>query len=169
MPEDATSDSSHEVNILLDELSKSNEERPSFVDKDDLEEEPKVASVKSMSKIEALDRLVEPDNIVIGGKRSASMYEFVPPIETKSMMDGFIEESEYYDKFESKSRTQFSTIKEKVYDFPVNLEAFIFPEGRFDSFSEPKRLYGNSLMILPQFMLVLEQSVTFMTTLKTES
>ena len=139
-PKDTKPDEDTEVKLLLDVLSKSNEERPSF--KENLEEElEKADSINSMSKIEALDRLVEPDSIVIGGKKSASMYEFVPPIETKGMED-FIEESEYFERFESKDKTQFTTVKEKVYDFPENLDAFIFPDGNFESFSEPRRLLG---------------------------
>ena len=119
----------------------SEESRPSMIenesDFDDLEEQ------KSMSIEEAQKRLIDPENIVIGGKMSASMFDFVPSKSTKNWGDDFVEESDYYTKYqELKQALPFDIYQAGVYEYPEKLNAFIHPYGVFDHFSAPKRPYG---------------------------
>ena len=51
-----------------------------------------------MSKEDAKDRLIDPENIVMGGKESIQMYEFVPSKESLGLED-FVEEQDYYEKY----------------------------------------------------------------------
>ena len=105
-------------------------------------EEPTIEHI-SMSKEDAKDRLIDPENIVMGGKESIQMYEFVPSKESLGLED-FVEEQDYYEKYsQTKSSTRFETVPEGVYEFPDKLEAFIHPYGVFDHFKAPKRPCGN--------------------------
>ena len=51
-----------------------------------------------MSLEDARDRLIEPENIVMGGKTSTSMYEFVPSKESVGLED-WVEEKDYFAKY----------------------------------------------------------------------
>ena len=121
-------------------------------------EEPTIEHI-SMSKEDAKDRLIDPENIVMGGKESIQMYEFVPSKESLGLED-FVEEQDYYEKYsQTKSSTRFETVPEGVYEFPDKLEAFIHPYGVFDHFKAPTRPSGNilavhliiSLITIPEF------------------
>ena len=89
----------------------------------------------SMSKEEAEGRFVHPDNIVMGGKMSVSMYEFVPSESTVGMED-FIEEEDYYSTYAGTDSGGFpiQTKDEGVIPFPKKLDAFTFPSGNFSHF-----------------------------------
>ena len=100
-----------------------------------------------MTADEAQERLIDPENIVIGGKSSASMYEFVPPEDTLGM-EGYLENQDYFEKQSKHLNIPFSIQKESVYDFPENLDAFVFPYGCFNHFVAPKRLYGKIMNIM---------------------
>ena len=99
-----------------------------------------------MSKEDAKDRLIDPENIIMGGKESIQMYEFVPSKESLGLED-FVEEQDYYEKYSQSqnSNSKFEKIPEGVYEFPDKLEAFIHPYGVFDHFMAPKRPSGNIL------------------------
>jgi len=97
---------------------------------------------ESISLEDAKDRLIDPENIVIGGKTSASMFEFVPSEDTINVKDGFVEESDYYTKYqELKQALPFDIVQAGVYDFPEKLDAFVQPYGVFDHFKAPRRPY----------------------------
>ena len=97
-----------------------------------------------MSKEDAKDRIIDPENIVMGGKTSASMYEFVPSKESLGL-EGFVEEKDYYEQYSKiKTNIPFDMIPESVYEFPERLEAYIYPHGVFDHFMAPERPYGKS-------------------------
>ena len=118
------------------------ESRPSMIDNesdfDDLNEQQ-----NSMSVEEAKTRIIDPENIVIGGKMSASMFDFVPSKDTKKWHDDFVEESDYYTKYqELKQALPFDIYKAGIYEYPEKLDAFIHPYGVFDHFTAPKRPYG---------------------------
>ncbi len=88
----------------------------------------------SMSKEEAENRFIEPDNIVMGGKTSVSMYEFVPSEGVVGMED-FLEESDYYDSYKNVSSDFPITMKEEEpFAFPQRLDAFVHPKDNFDHF-----------------------------------
>ena len=108
-------------------------------------EEPTIEHI-SMSKEDAKDRLIDPENIVMGGKESIQMYEFVPSKESLGLED-FVEEQDYYEKYSQSqnSNSKFEKIPEGVYEFPDKLEAFIHPYGVFDHFMAPTRPSGNIL------------------------
>ena len=96
-----------------------------------------------MSIEDAKDRLIDPENIVMGGKTSSQMYEFVPSEETQTIGD-FVEEKDYFTRYsEMKSKIPFDLVPEGIYEFPEKMEAFIYPHGVFDHFVAPRRLYGN--------------------------
>ena len=137
--------------------------RPSMQEDDeDLVED----SLESMSMEEAQTRLIDPENIVIGGKTSASMYEFVPSQATKKLEDNFVEESDYYTKYaDLKQVLPFEIIQAGVYAYPEKLNAFVHPYGVFDHFEAPQRLYNgpfnyfclDAASLLPVLMLNLQK------------
>ena len=104
---------------------------------------------KSMSKEEAQNRLIDPENIVIGGKTSASMYEFMPS-EKSTGMEDFIEERDYFEKYQAakKAEIPFDIIQESFVEYPEKLDAFVFPYGKFNHFVAPKRPYGKELLFI---------------------
>ena len=74
-----------EENIKEDKITLPDYEedsRPSM--QEDHENFDEDSKIDSMSMEEAQTRLIDPENIVIGGKTSASMYEFVPSQATKN-------------------------------------------------------------------------------------
>ena len=100
------------------------ESRPSMQDVDDPNEFKMVH--ESISVEEAQSRLIDPENIVIGGKTSASMYDFVPSKATKKLEDDFVEESDYYTKYqEFKQVLPFDIIQAGIYAYPEKLNAFV--------------------------------------------
>ena len=102
---------------------------------------------QSMSIEDAKNRLIDPENIVMGGKTSASMYEFVPSKESLGMED-WVEEKDYFTKYgENKKTIPFDIVPEKCYEFPKKLDAFIHPYGNFDHFSAPRRPNGEILLL----------------------
>lgn len=138
------------------------EERPSMITEDDNQDNEQ--EHKSMTMEEASDRLIDPENVVIGGKSSANMYEFVPSQETTGLA-GFVEEPHYFNKYGAQSSGMpFSIVGEELYQYPTNLNAFIFPFGEFDHFAQPKRLYDgpfnyfclDAASLLPVLMLDLQ-------------
>ena len=140
------------------------ESRPSMQDFDDPDEFKMVH--ESISVEEAQSRLIDPENIVIGGKTSASMYDFVPSKATKKLEDDFVEESDYYTKYqEFKQVLPFDIIQTGLYAYPEKLNAFVHPYGVFDHFEAPKRLYDgpfnyfclDAASLLPVLMLNLQK------------
>jgi len=119
------------------------DDRPSMQDLSDFEE-PTIEHI-SMSKEDAKDRLIDPENIVMGGKESIQMYEFVPSKESLGLED-FVEEQDYYEKYSQSqnSNSKFEKIPEGVYEFPDKLEAFIHPYGVFDHFRAPTRPFDGA-------------------------
>ena len=118
------------------------ESRPSMIenesDFDDINEQ------NSMSFEEAQKRLIDPENIVIGGKLSASMYDFVPSKDVHKWEDDFVEESDYYTKYQELKQTlPFDVYQAGIYEYPEKLDAFIHPYGVFDHFTAPKRPHSN--------------------------
>ena len=97
----------------------------------------------SMSKQEAESRVIDPEEIVIGGKSSIDMYDFIPSENIKGAED-FIEESDYFRK-QSKDMP-FLILKEGVYEFPSKLDAFIYPDGVFDHFDAPTKPNSKHLL-----------------------
>ena len=98
---------------------------------------------KSMSLEEASDRLIDPENVVMGGKASASMYEFVPSENVKGAED-FVEEEDYFARYSAAKAKSipFNFVPQGAYEFPQKLDVFTYPHGVFDHFEPPKRLYG---------------------------
>jgi hypothetical protein len=121
-------------------------ERPSKMeDKDDGPLLPDIVH-KSMDKEDAKDRIIHPDSIVIGGKTSAAMYEFMPPDGVKGV-DDFMEESHYYSTYKhNTSDIPFPVEDNGMLEFPEKLDAFIFPNGVLDHFKSPRRLHGTFLL-----------------------
>ena len=118
------------------DISQQLPKRPVKVEVDEFEELKVVE--KSMSVEDAKSRIIDPDEVIIGGgKSSMSMYEFVPSEKIISEEE-FLEESEYFKSHNP--NMPFVKIHENFIEFPKKLDAYIFPEGDFDHFQAPKRL-----------------------------
>lgn len=97
---------------------------------------------RSMTMEEAKSRIIDPENLVIGGKTSLSMYDYVASDDMIGN-DEFLEQKDYYQK--QTRNMPFNIIKEGIYEFPTHLNVFIHPDGVFEHFDPPRRSSGGIL------------------------
>ena len=93
--------------------------------------------IKSMDPGEAKSRIISSEELLISGggpglpAASVTMYDHVPP-DTLIGMDDFIEESEYYSRYQKvidDDLIPVKVVKEEVKQFPSNMDAWTFPSG----------------------------------------
>ena len=106
----------------------------------------KSENLRTLTPEEAADRIILPQEMILQGggsdidAASASMYDFVPSTKIKGMED-FVEDSEYYDKFNNRKGPNTAMpveIKEhSLITFPTHLEAYTFATGATDMRLEP--------------------------------
>ena len=94
--------------------------------------------IKSMDPKVAASRVISSEELLIGGggpelpAASVAMYDHIPS-DTLIGMDDFVEESEYYSRYqkviEADDLVPIRVVKEEVKEFPKNMDAFTFPSG----------------------------------------
>lgn len=96
---------------------------------------------RSMTMEEAKSRIIDPENLIIGGKTSLSMYDYVASDDMIGN-DEFLEQKDYYQK--QTRNMPFNIIKEGIYEFPTHLNVFMHPDGVFEHFDPPRRSSGKT-------------------------
>ena len=107
---------------------------------------------RSMTMEEAKSRIIDPENLVVGGKTSLSMYDYVASDDIIGNEE-FLEEKDYYQK--QTSNVPFHMIKEGIYEFPTHLDVFIHPDGVFEHFDSPRRSSGKTSTIIIFIKIIL--------------